>query len=107
MPSTRKTTSILQRSQSGACPAGLLHWLHFYVRLPAPHSAFRHGCDTSTAQSYSCKCRLLKVSPEGSVPVVKDRETEEWFVDSAKFVDYLEDKHPQPALGKSTDAPDA
>ncbi|KAL0036070.1 hypothetical protein WJX79_001094 [Trebouxia sp. C0005] len=50
---------------------------------------------------------LLKVNPEGSVPVVKDRETEEWFVDSAKFVDYLEDKHPEPALGKSTDAPDA
>ncbi|DBA93460.1 TPA: glutathione s-transferase [Trebouxia sp. C0005] len=50
---------------------------------------------------------LLKINPEGSVPVVKDRETEEWFVDSAKFVDYLEDKHPEPALGKSTDAPDA
>lgn len=48
---------------------------------------------------------LLDVNPEGSVPVVKDNESGEWFVDSAKFVDYTEDKHPQPALGKSTDAP--
>ena len=52
-------------------------------------------------------CRLLEVNPEGSVPVVKDKETEEWFVDSAKFVDYTEDKHPEPALGKSTDVPQA
>lgn len=51
--------------------------------------------------------RLFDVNPEGSVPVVKDNETSEWFVDSAKFVDYLEDKHPEPALGKSTDVPDA
>ena len=51
--------------------------------------------------------RLLDVNPEGSVPVIKDNETSEWFVDSAKFVDYLEDKHPEPALGKSTDVPDA
>ncbi|KAL3138066.1 glutathione s-transferase [Trebouxia sp. C0009 RCD-2024] len=50
---------------------------------------------------------LFDVNPEGSVPVVKDNETSEWFVDSAKFVDYLEDKHPAPALGKSTDVPDA
>lgn len=47
------------------------------------------------------------MNPAGSVPVVKDNETSEWFVDSAKFVDYLEDKHPEPALGKSTDVPDA
>ena len=47
------------------------------------------------------------MNPDGSVPVVKDKETDEWFVDSAKFVDYAEDKHPEPALGKSTDAPEA
>ena len=51
--------------------------------------------------------RLLEVNPEGSVPVVKDGETGEWFTDSAKFVDYLEDKQPEPALGKSSDAPEA
>ena len=51
--------------------------------------------------------RLLEVNPEGSVPVVKDAETGEWFTDSAKFVDYLEDKQPEPALGKSADAPEA
>ena len=47
------------------------------------------------------------MNPEGSVPVVKDLETSEWFVDSAKFVDYLEDKHPEPSLGNSADVPKA
>ncbi len=51
-------------------------------------------------------CRLLEVNKAGSVPVVKDLDTQEWFVDSGKFVDYLEDKHPQPHLGKVADAPD-
>lgn len=50
--------------------------------------------------------RLLEVNPAGSVPVVKDRETGEWFTDSAKFVDYLEDKQPAPALGKTPDVPE-
>lgn len=50
---------------------------------------------------------LLEINPEGSVPVVKDRETGEWFTDSAKFVDYLEDKQPSPALGKTPDVPEA
>ena len=49
---------------------------------------------------------MLEVNPEGSVPVVKDRETGEWFTDSAKFVDYLEDKQPAPALGKTPDVPE-
>lgn len=51
--------------------------------------------------------RLLEVNPAGSVPVVKDRETGEWFTDSAKFVDYLEDKQPSPELGKTPDVPEA
>ena len=104
MPSTRKITSILQRSQNGACPAGLLYWLQS-LALCTARSVTAATLALHTSNSY--KCRLLKVNPEGSVPVVKDRETEEWFVDSAKFVDYLEDKHPEPALGKSTDVPDA
>ncbi len=104
MPSTRKITSILQRSQNGACPAGLLHRLQLFAQCTARSVT---AATPALHTSNSCKCRLLKVNPEGSVPVVKDRETEEWFVDSAKFVDYLEDKHPEPALGKSTDAPDA
>ena len=51
-------------------------------------------------------CRLLEVNEAGSVPVVKDLDTQEWFVDSGNFVDYVEDKHPQPQLGKVADAPD-
>lgn len=70
-------------------------------------SLFLRVCGDTSARVTLSDCRLLDVNPEGSVPVVKDRETGEWFVDSAKFVDYLEDKHPLPALGKSTDAPDA
>ena len=50
---------------------------------------------------------MLDVNPEGSVPVVKDGETDEWFTDSAKFVDYVENKQPEPALGKSSEAPEA
>ena len=49
---------------------------------------------------------MLEVNPQGSVPVVKDGETGEWFTDSAKFVDYLEDKQPEPALGKTPDVPE-
>ena len=73
---------------------------------------FARACTLATVTAASLRkhslrgCRLLEVNPDGSVPVVKDKETDEWFVDSAKFVDYTEDKHPEPALGKSTDAPE-
>jgi Glutathione S-transferase, N-terminal domain len=50
--------------------------------------------------------RLFEVNPQGSVPVLKDIDTGEWFVDSAKFCDYIEDKHPEPPLGKTQDIPD-
>ena len=82
----------------------MLHWLQSLALCTARSVT---AATPALYTSNSCKCRLLKVNPEGSVPVVKDKETEEWFVDSAKFVDYLEDKHPEPALGKSTDAPNA
>lgn len=82
--------SILRISLSGQC---------------LPQYALTRCCLNGTLSSV--RLRLLDVNPEGSVPVVKDNETSEWFVDSAKFVDYLEDKHPEPALGKSTDVPEA
>ena len=87
------------------CVTGRLAALFALISSPS-RTAQRVTAATHRTQTTHAS-RLLKVNPEGSVPVVKDRETEEWFVDSAKFVDYLEDKYPQPALGKSTDAPDA
>eukprot|EP00884_Botryococcus_braunii_P005390 jgi/Botrbrau1/14852/Bobra.0326s0006.2 len=40
-----------------------------------------------------------------SVPIVKDLETGQWLADSPKVGDYIEDKFPEPKLGKSTDPP--
>jgi glutathione S-transferase len=40
-----------------------------------------------------------------SVPLVKELESGKWLADSPKIADYLEDKHPDPKLGKSTDPP--
>lgn len=52
-------------------------------------------------------CRLFKVNPKGSVPAIKDLEADKWITDSGEFVDYLEDKYPEPALGKADSAPAA
>ncbi|KAK9830373.1 hypothetical protein WJX72_011371 [[Myrmecia] bisecta] len=50
---------------------------------------------------------LFEVNEKGSVPVVKDLETQEWLIDSADIVDHLEQKHPEPGLGTSKDIPEA
>lgn len=52
-------------------------------------------------------CRLLEVNPNGSVPVAKDLEADKWVVDSGVIADYLEDKYPEPHLGKSDQIPEA
>lgn len=49
---------------------------------------------------------LFKINEKGSVPVVKDLETEKWYIDSGEFVNFLEDKYPEPALGKTDSIPD-
>ncbi len=48
---------------------------------------------------------LLKVNPNGTVPVMRDVATEEWIVDSSVIMGYLEEKHPEPKLGLLTDFP--
>jgi glutathione S-transferase len=50
---------------------------------------------------------LPQVNPAGSVPVAKDLSTGAWIVDSAVIADWLEEKWPQPALGKTADSPAA
>lgn len=54
----------------------------------------------------SASCRLFKVNEKGSVPIVKDLEADKWYIDSADFVNFLEDKYPEPKLGKADSAPD-
>jgi glutathione S-transferase len=49
---------------------------------------------------------LFKVNEKGSVPVVKDLEPDKWYTDSGDFVNFLEDKYPEPALGKTDSIPD-
>ena len=53
------------------------------------------------------RCRLFKVNPKGSVPAIKELDSDRWIVDSGEFVDYLEDKYPEPKLGKADSAPQA
>lgn len=50
--------------------------------------------------------RLFKVNPKGSVPAIKDLESDKWITDSGEFVEYLEDKIPEPKLGKADSIPD-
>ena len=50
---------------------------------------------------------LFDVNPAGSVPVAKDLSSGDWIVDSGVICDWLEDKWPTPALGKTADAPAA
>ncbi|CAL8468489.1 g8029 [Coccomyxa elongata] len=47
---------------------------------------------------------LFDVNPKGSVPVIHDLEADKWVPDSSEIVDYLEDRFPDPSLGKH-DAP--
>ena len=61
----------------------------------------------SVHQKCNGPCRLFKVNPKGSVPAIKDLETDKWHVDSGEFVDFLEDKYPEPKLGKAEDVPAA
>eukprot|EP00208_Stichococcus_sp_RCC1054_P001025 CAMPEP_0206142998 /NCGR_PEP_ID=MMETSP1473-20131121/18990_1 /ASSEMBLY_ACC=CAM_ASM_001109 /TAXON_ID=1461547 /ORGANISM="Stichococcus sp, Strain RCC1054" /LENGTH=220 /DNA_ID=CAMNT_0053538221 /DNA_START=222 /DNA_END=884 /DNA_ORIENTATION=- len=49
---------------------------------------------------------IFGINEKGSVPVIKDLSTEEWINDSALFVDTLEDKYPEPALGKDDSKPE-
>jgi glutathione S-transferase len=44
---------------------------------------------------------IEKVNPNGAqIPIVKDLETDTWVEDSGKIVTYLEDKFPEPKIGK-------
>lgn len=49
---------------------------------------------------------IFKVNEKGSVPVIKDLRTGEWLNDSALIVDTLEEKYPEPALGKADSIPE-
>ena len=68
------------------------------------------GFGNLTVHSLQCLeyvCRLFEVNPKGSVPAIKELESGKWIVDSGEFVDYLEDKYPEPRLGKADSAPAA
>lgn len=51
--------------------------------------------------------RIKEVS-EGNkkIPFMLELDTGKWLYDSDKMVPYLEDKYPDPKLGKPDDAPD-
>ena len=71
-----------------------------HLRIPLP--ALLKSC----LQPKRMQCRLLKINPKGSVPAVKDLEEDKWFTDSADIVNHVEDKFPEPQLGKADSAPD-
>ena len=56
-------------------------------------------------------CRLAKVNPKNSVPVLHDCETGKYICDSEEISDYLEEKYPHgmhgegAGLGKSNNCP--
>ena len=56
-------------------------------------------------------CRLTKVNPQGTVPILKDIETDGYIVDSDTISDYLEQKYagesefPKKPLGNVADCP--
>ena len=45
----------------------------------------------------------MEVNPDGSVPVMKVLADDKWIVGSGDIADYLEDKIPEPSLGKAED----
>lgn len=57
-------------------------------------------------ETVSCFCRLFKVNEKGSVPVVKDLGSSKWYTDSGDFVNFLEEKYPEPKLGTTDSIPD-
>lgn len=48
-------------------------------------------------------CRLLKLNPAGTVPVLQDLETGKVITDSGDITDYIEDLYPEPAVGHTSD----
>jgi glutathione S-transferase len=50
---------------------------------------------------------VFKVNEKGSVPVLKDVKTDTWLASSDEIVDTLEERYPEPALGKADSIPDA
>lgn len=80
----RESWTVCTRSHASHMPDGL------------PLINDLHGCR-----------RIFQVNEKGSVPVLKDLKSGKWLASSEEIVDVLEDKYPEPALGKADSVPEA
>jgi len=66
-----------------------------------------HPSECETSSGSPCLRRLFKVNEKGSVPVLKDLKAGNWLASSDEIVDTLEERYPEPSLGKADSIPEA